>query len=162
MDNNPMKPDNKLAFLTRYWLTLLLAAAVLVLLVLIVMRATQTTELASETGKTLVHEEYDQRIENPENDFKLVVDGNKLVSGPRRIVVKQNESVGIVIESKRDEIDLELPGYLITSEADPEAPGGFSFIATTKGSFDYYATDEEAEHSGDKDARAKIGTLIVE
>ncbi|HEX8350093.1 MAG TPA: hypothetical protein VF598_09020 [Hymenobacter sp.] len=118
------------------------------------------------TTSRLILQDHDERIGTASkgSEFELVLDEEKLVRGPDKIVVERGASVHInIIAGGHEEAGAYLEGYGITTEADPEAPGAFSFIADTPGTFAYYALEEPPAGIGSDEIPAKyrLGTLVV-
>lgn len=99
---------------------------------------------------------------DPGNTYKLIMDESRLISGPATIRVEQGASVRINITATEEESKLQLEGYDIISEATPQAPGAFSFIANEKGTFIIYALQEEEAAEDHAPAPTAISKVIVE
>ena len=107
---------------------------------------------------------YDERINSPTKTFDISVDEDKVVKGMAKITVQQNESVRVNIRAVGEEVRVELEGYGIITENDPSdnVPGGFSFVADKKGTFNYYALAEPEADGTISNERHLLGSIIVE
>jgi hypothetical protein len=106
---------------------------------------------------------YDDRMASPDKTFKLTVNDEKLLSGPSHINVRYNDSVHISLKAVgSDEIEAHLDGYDVSTESAPsdDTPGGFTFIADKKGSFNFYLFDESAGASATT-GRHDLGVVTV-
>lgn len=152
----------------KYLVTTVLAVAVIAGVSLIAwhfQQNSQSTKHSANLAATMDPKEYNQLITHPDKVYTLVMNEDKLVSGPTKITVNRGDSVNINLRATHDETRMQLDGYDIITEASPAegADGGFHFVADKAGTFKYYAFDEEAEGKVDGASmpRVEIGTLIV-
>lgn len=125
----------------------------------------QSSTTSADTSDATRYTIYNQKIDHPNTDFTIVVEGEKQIKGPTTIRVKKGDVVRVNINAQGDEESkLELDGYGIITETNAQAPGGFSFVADKVGSFGYYAVEDT--DGGDASAatpeRQKLGTIEVQ
>lgn len=114
--------------------------------------------------KRIRPQHYDSRIGRGDKHYDLTVEDNKLLNGPSDITVHKGDVVRVDIKAVGEEAKLWLTGYDIITESDGQgnAPGAFSFIADTTGSFPFYALGETSGNQEDFSApQYYLGTIDV-
>jgi hypothetical protein len=127
-----------------------------------VQSAEQHQKQARTSGMNM--QDYQMHISKPDKTASIVVKDEKIVSGPRHIDVKYGSSVRINLQAQEEEVRAMLEGYNIITEHDPsdDTPGGFSFVADKRGTFNIYALGESAADGTPNNAKFLLGTVTVE
>ncbi len=149
-------------------IVLLILFIVFLVLLVLTFKATRKDKVPINSNAPISNSQvtvpaYDQRINDPNKSFDIVVEHEKIVKGPSKIIVNKGDTVRVNLTAIGEEAKVHLEVYDIITEHDPSdnVPGGFSFVADKQGTFDFYALGEASADGTPNNSKKLLGSIIV-